>query len=150
MSSHDINRDEMWRGFADAVIRIELPAGPHRIEPRPAGDVGEFPLDGTVHIVTAHNPAGRAATEHDNRTRHSQLTLAIDGRTSWPTVGSAPDGSMPEPGFAISGLDPTAALELGRRFGQRAIYEWSAAALRIVGVDEPDVHTAGWRLIRLT
>lgn len=140
---------EPWSDFARAVVRIELPTGSYRIEPRDPVELGEFPLDAPVHIVTAYNPAGLVADDADNRRRHDELRRAVSGRVTYPTVGSAPDGSLAEPGRAIAGLDLAAALELGRRFGQRAIYEWSPDGLRIVGVDEPLTRSMGWVLTRL-
>lgn len=138
--------DSMWEGFAAAVVRVELPDGGARLEPRPAGDVGVFPLAGPVFIVTASNPAGLAIDDTANEVRHRLLGEAVAGIDTFPTVGSAPDGSMAEPGFALSGVSLDHALGLAREFGQRAIYHWTAEALTIVGVDEPEQVQLGWAL----
>ena len=55
---------------------------------------------------------------------------------------------MAEPGYAIEGLDRSAAIELGRRFGQRAIYEWSPAGLDVLAVDGSTTHRSGWAVTR--
>ncbi len=136
----------MWEGFAGAVVRVELSTGGVVLEPRPPGDVGVFPFAAPVHIVTAYNPAGFEIDEETNRTRHLALGMAVTGRATIPTVGSAPDGSMPEPGFALLEVSLSYALDLARDFGQRAIYQWTSDALHIVGVDEQHRRRLGWSL----
>jgi hypothetical protein len=136
--------NEMWDGFAGAVVRLELSGGVVLLEPRPPGDIGVFPFDGPVHIVTAYNPAGLEIDEETNRARHRALGLTVAGLATIPTVGSAPDGSMPEPGFALLQVSLGDALDLARDFGQLAIYRWTFAALDIIGVDEPHRRRLGW------
>ena len=55
---------------------------------------------------------------------------------------------MPEPGYAVLDVSLDTAVEIGREFGQRAIYRWTDDALSIVGVDEPVRLRLGWRLSR--
>lgn len=136
----------MWEGFASAVVRLELSAGDALLEPRPPGDVGVFPFAAPVHIVTAYNPAGFEIDEETNRSRHRALGMAVAGLATIPSVGSAPDGSMPESGFALLEVSLGYAIDLARDFGQRAIYEWTSDALHIVGVDEPHRRRLGWSL----
>ena len=142
-----MRHDDIWHGFADAIVRIGMPEGTHRLEPRPRGDVGEFPFDAPVHIITAHNPAGEHADPADNERRHDELTRLLDGHRTLATVGSAPDGTMAEPGYAILDIDPVEAHGHARRFGQLAIYRWTVEALTIIGIDEPRRHEAGWALV---
>ncbi len=141
--------DDIWDGFTNAVVTIDLPSGRHRIEPRPDGATGDFPFDAAVHIVTPYNPDGVETTAEANQRSLDRFLAIVDQLTAHPTVGSAPDGSMAEPGRAIEGLALPDAIELGRRFGQRAIYRWSADALSVIGVDEDTRHDAGWRLVPL-
>ena len=136
----------MWDGFAGAVVRLELSTGGVLLEPRPPGEVGVFPFAAPVHIVTASNPAGSEIDEAANMVRHRLLGIAVTGLDVIPTVGSAPDGSMPEPGFGLLGVSLDTALDLAREFGQRAIYQWTSDALTIVGVDEPHRRRRGWSL----
>lgn len=140
---------DVWDGFAAAVVRVSLPDGDRRLEPRPSGVVGEFPLDGPVHIITAYNPAGVEADAEANEASHAALGAALRSHTTVATVGSAPDGSMAEPGFGVLGLELDDAVELGRRFGQAAIYRWTADALAIVGVDDGCRVEMGWSVVRL-
>ncbi len=135
----------MWDGFAEAVVRIEMPAGPVILAPRQEG-VGEFPLDAPVHIITAYNPAGVRADETSNHERHRELGRRVARYDVLPTVGSDPGGSMPEPGYALLDVPLETAVEIGREFGQRAIYRWTDDALSIIGVDEPVELRLGWVL----
>jgi hypothetical protein len=136
----------MWNGFASAVIALELATGRALLEPAPPGDVGVFPFPAPVHIITAYNPAGVETDDDANITNHRLLGDAVAGLDVIASVGSAPDGSMAEPGFALLGVPFGDALRLARRFGQRAFYRWTPEALIIVGVDEPVRHELGWRL----
>lgn len=139
--------DAIWDGFASAIVTLALPSGRHRLARAELGTTGgAFPFDADVHVVTAYNPAGIEASADDNRQRHAALLATVADLRTHPTVGSAPDGSIAEPGCAIVGIDTDRALALGRRFGQRAIYQWTPDALVIVGVDEPTRLRSGWRL----
>ncbi|MEQ8841117.1 MAG: DUF3293 domain-containing protein [Acidimicrobiales bacterium] len=139
--------DDIWDAFAQAVVTIEMPEGPRRLEPRPVGEVGVFPFATPVHIITAHNPAGEPDDPVANERRHRELTEHLVGHRMMATVGSAVDGTMAEPGLGVIGLDDRVAIELGRRFGQLAIYRWTAEALEIVGIDEARRIESGWALV---
>lgn len=107
-----------------------------------------FPFDGPVHIVTAYNPRGDPSDEAANRRSHAELAAA-SGAAGWsalPTVGSGPDGSMPEPGLAILDITLEEAIALGARFGQAAVYAWHPDGLDIVGVFDEHTRSLGWRL----
>jgi hypothetical protein len=139
--------DAMWDGFAGAVVRIDLPDGTAAVlAPRPSGEVGRFPFESAVHIVTAYNPAGVEIDESANADRHRRLAAETAELDTVDTVGSAPDGSMPEPGVGLLSVTTEHAIALGRAFGQRAIYRWTPDALVIVGVDEPHQRALGWSL----
>jgi hypothetical protein len=141
---------ELWEAFAGAVVRISLPDGDHRIEPRPPGNAGNHPFGSPIHIITAYNPRGIEADVAANEARHAALAEALGSREAFATVGSATDGSMAEPGLAVVGLELDEAVALGRRFGQVAIYRWTTDALAIIGVDDRRTVEMGWSLIRLS
>ena len=144
-----MDEDSMWDGFAGAVVRLAFPDGTRLLEPRSGGDVGEFPFGAPVHIVTAYNPAGIEIDEQANIDRHRRLGDAVAGFSTVATVGSAPDGSMPEPGFALQEVELSEALDLAREFGQRAIYRWTPDELAVIGVDELRHRRLGWSLTEL-
>lgn len=136
-----------WAGFAGAIVRITLPRGLATLRPAEPGTVGAFPFAGDIHIITAHNPAGQLVDAGANEAAHRALTAALAGRPTAPTVGSAEDGSMAEPGFALLDSDEAEALRLGARFGQAAIYRWTAEALQIIDTDGRVRNHAGWTLV---
>lgn len=140
---------ELLDGFSRAVVRVDFPDERRVLTPRALGLHGsDFPFSTTVHIVTAYNPLGEIHDEAANRANHRRLreyTAAL-GVEVIPTVGSAPDGSIPEPGLLTKRLTRRTAVALGDEFGQSAIYEWSADRLEIVGVRHPGNLVLGWEL----
>jgi hypothetical protein len=141
-----VAEDVMWDGFAQAIVEVGLTDGPAVLRPAAPGRVGVFPFDRPMHILTAYNPAGRVTDAADNAARHEALGDALAGLQIVPTVGSAPDGTLREPGYGLLGADLGQALDLARAFGQRAIYQWTQDALSIVGVDEQVQIDLGWSL----
>ena len=79
---------------------------------------------------------------------YSRSAISSISAAAFPSK-PAPDGTMAEPGFGVLGLELDAAVELGRRFGQAAIYRWTADALAIVGVDDTRQVEMGWSVVRL-
>jgi len=141
-----VDEDNMWDGFAGAIVEVELASGPVVLVPTTPGQVGVFPFDQPVHILTAYNPAGRAIDASDNEARHEALGAALVGRRVVPTVGSAPDGTFREPGYGMLDVGLEEAIDLARTFGQRAIYRWTPDVLSIIGVDEHVQIDVGWTL----
>lgn len=138
--------DETWIGFTQAVVQISLPSGPHVLRPDAPGRHGSFPFESAVHIITAYNPAGDLIDLDENRDRALELDVAVAHLTTFPTIGSAPDGSCAEPGHAIVDIDLVTAVEIGRRFGQRAIYAWTPESLDVVALTGAGRERLGWRL----
>ena len=138
--------DSMWDAFAEAIVRLDLVTGPVVLMPKALGVVGQFAFDHPVHIITAYNPAGVEIDAASNRRLHEALGTALDEHEVVSSAGSARDGSMAEPGYAVLGLSLDEAIELGRQFGQRAVYRWTADALTIVGVNEAIERRLGWAL----
>ncbi|MDH3425526.1 MAG: DUF3293 domain-containing protein [Acidimicrobiia bacterium] len=141
--------DELLDGFARAVVTISFDHGTRVLHPHPNGDVGPgFPFEQPVHIVTAYNPGGVVSDAASNAARHRSLVDAVAalGVETLETIGSGPDGSIPEPGLLMAGLVRETAIAVGRRFGQSAIYEWRNDGLEVLGVDTPSSRVLGWRL----
>jgi hypothetical protein len=101
-----------------------------------------------VHVVTAWNPGSRLLPAGDNARRQAALgaLLAQRGIAWLPAVGRAPDGTWQEESMGIRHLPRADAVDLGRRFGQRAIYALSAGGLAVVGCAERHEVRSGWRL----
>ena len=141
----------LGEAFAGAIVSLNGRNGERStLLPAPAGSTGTFEHAGPVHIITAYNPNGVMADAGANEAAHAELTAALAGHSVVASVGSAPDGSFAEPGWAVLDIGLVDAVELGRRFGQVAIYRWTADALRIVSCQPTpladDDIVMGWTL----
>ena len=74
-------------------------------------------------IITAHNPMSIALDADTNAHRAAELMELLHARklASEPAESAAPDGSWREQGRIVFGATRETALDLGRRFRQRAI-----------------------------
>jgi len=137
-----------WDEYTKAVIRLSLPDGDIEVAPAPLGRiVGRYPEDGRrIHIVSAHNPSGRPASAATNDKGHARLLARIMEAelAHFPAAGGDRTWTHVEAGVAIVGLDDVQAREIGREFGQDAIFEWSPTALAILSCTERRVHYTGW------
>jgi len=137
-----------WDAYTKAVIRLSMPDGDIEVAPAPLGRiVGTYPADDRrIHIVTAHNPGGKLASATANDKGHARLLARIrDAQLAhFPAAGGDQTWTHVEAGVAIVGLDDVQARELGREFGQDAIFEWSPTALAILSCTERRVHYTGW------
>ena len=107
-----------------------------------------------VHVVTAHNPGSRLLTEDDNARRNDRLRADIVAlAATWrPALGRSepPDPPWQEDSFALFDVARRDVLELARRHGQAAVYEWTLRHRAVVLCDptggEPDdgMLTTGW------
>lgn len=114
----------------------------------PGVAAGDAPAQ-AVHIVTAYNPHGRQATESDNRRAQRALVAHVDARNAayHPAAGADPAWLHVEPSVAIVGLTRQEAVDLGQRFKQDAIFEWTADALTVVSCTDDASVALGWRQI---
>lgn len=74
--------------------------------------------------ITALNPGSVRLSEDENRARQRELEDAIRhlGHPMFRGEGIGEDGSWPpEASILVLGIEQEAAVQLGRRFGQRAI-----------------------------
>ena len=117
--------------FRNTVVRVDVDGESLVFDPLEAPF--ELPWVGPVHVITAWNP-GRFASAHDNERRNRELegALVAGGHDYFDAVGRARDGQWEERGFAVLGADRTWAVELGRRFGQLAIFELTTEGLRVL------------------
>ncbi|MFI8857503.1 DUF3293 domain-containing protein [Streptomyces prasinus] len=140
-----------WDLYRAAVVDIRFGDRAVRVSPRPRGTVGGFfpvPAGGgaTVHVITAWNPRGRTASNDANaRAQHLLLNeVRLRGLTWWPAEGGDACGTHREESVAVVGLSDTAARDLGRRFGQDAVFAWTPDAWRVLACDTGAVAVSGW------
>ncbi|MER6977024.1 DUF3293 domain-containing protein [Streptomyces carpinensis] len=139
-----------WDHYRAAVVDIRIPDRTVHVEPRPSGTAeGSFPEaagSATVHVITAWNPLGRTASVDANARAHRLLLDEVRrrGLTWWPAQGGDASGTHREESVAVVGLGDTAARDLGRRFGQDAIFAWSPDAWRVLACDTAAAAVSGW------
>jgi hypothetical protein len=139
--------DEHWPAYEAAIVTIDGIGvlRPSARTTRPDA----FPFDAAVvHIITPCNPGGPEIAPAANAERVERLRshLTTIGVTTVPTVGSDVGGGHAEPGFLVSGLSRTEAMDIGAAFDQDAVYEWTRDALRIVACAGDRVVESGWSL----
>jgi hypothetical protein len=139
-----------WDLYRTAVVDIRFQDRTVHVEPRSPGTAeGSFPgpAEGaTVHVITAWNPRGRTASPDANARAHPLLLAEVRhrGLTSWPAEGGDVRGTHREESVAVVGLSDTAARELGRRFGQDAVFAWTPDAWRVLACDDDAASVSGW------
>ncbi|MDX2525182.1 DUF3293 domain-containing protein [Streptomyces europaeiscabiei] len=139
-----------WELYRTAVVDIRFGDRAVRVEPRPRGTAeGFFPVPAgsvTVHVITAWNPRGRTTSDDVNACAQRVLLDEIRrrGLTSWPAEGGDACGTHREESVAVVGLSDTAARDLGRRFGQDAVFAWTPDAWRALACESSAVAVSGW------
>ncbi|MER6470303.1 DUF3293 domain-containing protein [Streptomyces collinus] len=139
-----------WDHYRTAVVDIRFPDRTVHVAPRPSGTTeGSFPEaagGATVHVITAWNPLGRTASADANARAQSLLHDEVRrrGLTWWPAEGGDAPGTLREESVAVVGLSDTAARELGRRFGQDAVFAWAPGAWRVLACGTSAAAVSGW------
>ncbi|MFE5258520.1 DUF3293 domain-containing protein [Streptomyces coelicoflavus] len=143
-----------WVSYQRAVVDIALP--PHTVRVTQASSGGRsglsypFGCEQPMHIITAFNPRGSSTPVRANLRAQDELlrTLVLRGLQWWPAVGGDPVGTHAEISAAVIGMDDSQARELGRRFGQDAVFAWSPISWRLLGCVEAvhDTVAAGWHV----
>lgn len=87
----------------------------------------------TFWVITAWNPDGVVANENSNRSADERLAAELDRRAlrRFRILGGSPDGSHVEPGWGVA-CEESTALELGRMFGQLAVFSFSGEDIDLV------------------
>ncbi len=89
-------------------------------------------------VITAVNPGGSApdtANRHATRALHALLHR----RGLWhaKTVSAAFDGTHAEPGFYVPDITLSLAVQIGRAFGQLAIYWIDGQTMQVLACTQP-------------
>nr|WP_249420202.1 DUF3293 domain-containing protein [Rhabdothermincola salaria] len=96
-----------------------------------------------LFVITAANPNSKRASNAENARRSAELRDALVAGGAQPrrAVGTSADGRWSEASWAVSGLGRKGARELGREFGQLAVFELTATELRVHGCASSWVET---------
>lgn len=136
--------------YADAVVRVHLPSGLMLLaQTDEASPRGSFPAEAAsqpISIITAHNPGGQPFLTSQNRSFHARLLerLAQEGVMYWPAAGGDQGWSHMQESVAIAGIDPARACEIGREFGQDAIFVWGPSDWRIMSCTDGTTLRRSW------
>lgn len=89
-------------------------------------------------IVTACNPGDRRLPDSTNQAADEALARELDGlgRLRFRVVGASPDLAHQEPGWGVAMDSPEAAVTLGRRWGQMAVFWVDDDALSLVSCED--------------
>lgn len=134
--------DDIWAAYADTRVTIHLPESSIVVTPTYGGDET---LDETWHVITAHNPASVPLSDEENQRRHEELVEALiaAGRVVVPAAGQGLDGRWPaEESVAVCDIDTPAAVDLGRQFGQLAIFRIGPDRLFVIDCDDAAVRSS--------
>nr|WTB35273.1 DUF3293 domain-containing protein [Streptomyces sp. NBC_00830] len=139
-----------WAQYQQAVVDIEFGRRTLQVTPDAPGlTAGAYPgpPGSTIHVVTAFNPTGHLVPDQDNDRAQLRLVAELErrGLTWWPAIGGDSRGIHTERSAAVLGLDDQSARELGRRYGQDAVFAWDAYSWRLLACNTGTVTVAGWR-----
>lgn len=107
------------------------------VEAAPPGQAGvwPWPTADAVHILTAWDPGDARPGQGENRANQAALEADLEvlgPYEAWSAVGVDPASGHREEGAAVSGLLLDVVLDLGARYGQDAIFEWTPRAWAVV------------------
>lgn len=136
-------REQLWAAYGLTILSWSLPTatilnGPQAVE--------SLSLQWPIFGISACNPFDRKLSEGFNEQRTQRLALAVAKRSirHWIGEGRAFDDSYSEPTVFGEGLVYNDALELGVRFGQRAIFQIDTETVSAIACSTGDVIRA-WR-----
>jgi hypothetical protein len=142
--------DDPWASYARTVVTIARhDATDLVVEAAPPCSIGAWPWASArvVHVLTAWDPGDARPGDEENRRRQAALEVdlaPLAPEDSWPAVGVDPVSAHREEGVAVSGLDVALVMELGVRYGQDAIFEWTPAEWAIVACRGERRAAFGW------
>jgi len=113
-----------WRYYLDTAVYLAGLELKGTVRPVDERGEGHPPMD-SLHVIAAVQP-GANATSDESTARNAVLTkfLATEEITFIRAVGSSFDGSHREESLAVFGLGDDEAREIGRKFGQVAVFSW--------------------------
>ena len=88
-----------------------------------------------IHVITAWNPGDERPGSEINESRNEQLRADISalGFDALAALGSDPNSSHSEKSWAVVGLTDNAAIELGKKYGQVAIFRITESRQSVLG-----------------
>jgi hypothetical protein len=147
--------DDPWCGYATTVVEVTGPRPDDTVivAAAPTGEVGRWPwaaLD-VIYVLTAWDPGERRFSEDVNRRRQAKLEEELRplARCMWSARGYDAASAYRNEGVAVSGAREADVLAAGARFGQDAVFAWTATEWTIVGCTGGRRLPLGWRIVDL-
>ncbi len=144
--------DATWTEFRRTRLQIDTDDGELEVAPSHGSARGAYlpGATGPLHVLTAWNPQGTRQSDEANHAADRALTIDLDERAGlrrWRTTGIGAGDDWSEEGWSVEGLSRADVLDLARRFGQRAIFEWldEPGGFRLVACDGTADEARGWQ-----
>lgn len=145
-----VSDQQSWDAYRAAVVSMKIYGEDAIVGPREIfGEAGvEFPNPAgtTVHILTADNPNGQIQSDEANRAAYDALLDALSDRNLdvWSAAGHDVESTHVEASVAISGLTDDEATQLGRQFGQQAIFAWRPDSWDLIRCSDGLIESRDW------
>lgn len=121
--------------FEHSIVRMQVAGVLVEIVPvvdeSPATDPPK--IRQTVHVISASNP-GFLDSDENNERQHIYMSHRLRelGVEPLPAIGASADGQWQEASWAVTGLTRLQVCELGREFGQVAVFEIDSRRIQVV------------------
>ncbi len=137
--------DEPWTHYLDTAVYLENAAMRGTVRPV-ADSIEDDPPFGELHVITSIQPDADPQS-HESATRLQILTnhLLEEGIEAIRAVGSSFDGVHREESRAVFGLDDDRAREIGRMFGQVAVFAWRGRSWSLLACATDRQSHMAWR-----
>ena len=88
-----------------------------------------------IHVITAWNPGDERPSSEVNDTQNNQLLADISamGIEALEALGSDSNSTHAEKSWAVIGLTDKAAIELGKKYGQVAVFRITESQQSVLG-----------------
>lgn len=147
---HQTKHVDSWDAYRTAVVSLTLfgedvVIGPLEVLGEAAVEFRN-PDGRTVHILTADNPDGAIQSDEANEAAYSALldALADPDLDVSPAAGHDVKRTHVETGVAVTGLTDEEAIQIGRRFGQQAIFAWRPGSWDLIHCSDGAIERRDW------
>lgn len=137
--------DEPWARYLDTAVYLENAAMRGTVRPV-ADSIENEPPFGELHVITAIQPDADPQS-HESEARLKILTnyLLDEEIEAIRAVGSSFDGVHREESRAVLGINDDRAREIGRTFGQVAVFAWRGRSWSLLACATNRQSHMAWR-----
>ena len=121
--------------YANTDVHVQMASG-EWVVCTPHGRPAALAAFGTIYVITAHNPFPRMLDDAENRARNERLRADLESLAGCQVAAAVGIGrdeqDHREDSWAAWGISLEAAVDLGRQYGQRAIFAIDSSGLTVV------------------